>query len=447
MRDEAAFVKRIAETVGAEHVACAPDTEPYAVDGVLPGVVAAAGDADQVAALLRIADEADAKVTPWGGGVNQDLGNAPERMDLVLRTTRLNRLIAHEPADMTCVVEAGICLGDLQAALGKTGQFLPLDPPDADRATLGGVLSAGASGPMRLAYGWPRDVVIGTKVALVSGRQIRAGGRVVKNVAGFDLNKLYVGALGTLGVLVEIALKVLPLPEHRASVAGVFAALDDAARAVRAVLRTDLTPCALELISPRAAVKLAPPLPSGGFVVLIRAEGVPEAVVYQMDHLKDLLHQEGASEVVVLNGPEEPATWGAVRQFRRAPEAARNTIRCKVSVPIKSVREVFEAADALRGRHEITSDLVAHAGSGTVLCHLDLESPGHVERAVAAASELRQRTSELDGNLVVEAAPPDFKARLDVWGRWGPDLRLMRAIKAQYDPKRTLNPGRFVGGI
>lgn len=447
MRDEDAFFKRIAETIGAENVASTPEAEPYAIDGVLPRVVAAAADADQVAALLRIADESDTKVIPWGGGVSQDLGNAPERMDLVLRTTRLNRLIAHEPADMTCVAEAGIRLGDLQAALGKAGQFLPLDPPDADRATLGGVLSAGVSGPMRLAYGWPRDVVIGTKLALVSGQQIRAGGRVVKNVAGFDLNKLYVGALGTLGVLVEIALKVLPLPEHRASIAGVFATLDSAAQAVRAVLRTDLAPCALELISPRAAVKLAPLLPSGGFVVCVRAEGVSEAVAYQMDHLKDLLHKEGASDAALLNVPQEPAAWDAVRQFRRASETARNTVRCKVSVPINSVREVFESADALRGSHEVTGDLIAHAGSGTVLCHLDLESPDHVERAVAATSELRQRALELDGNLVVEAAPSHFKARLDVWGKWGPDLRLMRALKAQYDPKRTLNPGRFVGGI
>jgi glycolate oxidase FAD binding subunit len=441
--DQDALLKRLRDVVGPEHATSAPET--CAVDGMSPGVAASPADADQVAALLKRADGMGAAVVPWGGGTDQRLGNLPERMDVALRTTRLNRMIAHEPGDMTCVAEAGIRLANLQAALGRAGQFLPLDPPDADRATLGGVLSASASGPMRLAYGWPRDVVIGTKVALVSGQQVRAGGRVVKNVAGFDLNKLYVGALGTLGVLVEVALKVLPLPEHRASVAAVFPDLDGAAQAVRSILRTDLAPCALEWISPRAARRLASsvPLPSGGFTVLVRAEGVEEAVRYQMDALRDLFHQEGASEIAPLD--EEPAVWEAVRGFRRAPEAA--PVRCKASVPIKRVREVFHAADALRGPHEVTSDLIAHAGSGVVLCHLDLESPDRVDRTVAAASELRGRVAELEGNLVVEAAPPAFKARFDAWGKWGPDLRLMRALKAQYDPKRTLNPGRFVGGI
>jgi glycolate oxidase FAD binding subunit len=446
--DADALAKRLEEVVGADALTSA-ETEACAVDGVRPGLVATPADADQVAALLKVADGADAKVIPWGGGTNQGLGNPPERADLVLRTARLSRLIAHEPADMTCVAGAGIRLADLQAALGEAGQFLPLDPPDPETATLGGVLSASASGPLRLAYGWPRDAVIGTQVALVSGQQARAGGRVVKNVAGFDLNKLYVGALGTLGVLVEVALKVLPLPERRASVAAVFPDLNRAAGAVRSTLQTDLLPCALELISPRAAARLASavPLPSGGFVLLVRAEGVPEAVQDQRERLKDLFHTSGAVSIAPFDGPEEPALWDAVRQFRRAPETARRTVRCRVSVPIRCVRAVFDAADALRGQREVACDLVAHAGSGIVLCYLDLESPDRVDRAVAAAADLRQRASELDGHLVVESAPPAFKARLDVWGKWGPDLRLMRALKAQYDPKRTLNPGRFVGGI
>ncbi len=441
--DGGALVKRLEAVVGAE--GSSPDTGACAIDGVLPKVVVTPADADQVAALLRIADEAGAKVVPWGGGTDQGLGNPPERMDVALRTARLNRVIAHEPADMTCVAGAGIRLADLQAALGKAGQFLPLDPPDAETATLGGVLSANASGPMRLAYGWPRDVVIGTQVALVSGQQARAGGRVVKNVAGFDLNKLYVGALGTLGVLVEVALKVLPLPERRASVAAAFATLDGAAQAVRSILQTDLAPCALELLSPSAAARLARAtvLLSGGFLVLVRVEGVLEAVQDQGERLKDLFGRSGAGEVASLEGAEEAGAWDAIRGFRRGP----GVVRCKASVPIKCVPALFNAADALRERHEVACDLIAHAGSGIVLCALDLESSDRVDRVVAAVSDLRGRAAELGGYLVVEAAPAAFKTRLDVWGKWGPDLRLMRALKAQYDPKRTLNPGRFVGGI
>jgi glycolate oxidase FAD binding subunit len=415
------------------------------VDGVAARAVAAPGDADQVAALLKAADEAGAAVAPWGGGTHQGLGNVPERIDLVLSTGRLDRVIAHEPADMTCMAEAGIRLSDLQAVLGRAGQFLPIDPPDDGRATLGGVLSANVSGPMRLAHGWPRDAVIGTKVALVSGRQARSGGRVVKNVAGFDLNKLYVGALGTLGVLVEVALKVLPVPEHRATFSAAFATLDGAAGAIRAIMRSDLLPCALELLCPRAAARISEkvPLPGRGFSVLFRAEGFEETVRHQMDRARDLFGREGALEVAALEGAGEPAVWGAVRHFRRTPGPPPSVL-CKASVPITGVREVFAAANDLRGAG---CETVAHAGNGIVLCGFDLESPDRTEGAAGAVTALRSRAAELGGNLVVEAAPPSVKSRVDVWGEPGPELRLMRGIKAEYDPKRTLNPGRFVGGI
>ncbi len=419
--------------------------ELFAVDGFVPRVVAAPEVTDQVCALLKAADESGAAVVPWGGGTNQNLGNVPDRVDTVLCTARLNRMVAHEPADMTCVAEAGIRLSDLQEELAKEGQFLPIDPPDLG-STVGGILSANVSGPMRLAYGSPRDVVIGTKVALVSGDLVKAGGRVVKNVSGFDLNKLYVGALGTLGIIVEVAFKVLPSPERRASVAAVYDRLEEASEGIRTILRGDMTPCAINLISPRATTRIGrgAPLPGDGFVVLVRVEGVDESVRDQVESLETLFFQSGSEKIERLERNEDYAVWDAVRGYRRD---GKGTIRSKASLPLKCVRNFIHQAEALRTRHEISFDLISHAASGIVLCYFDLESPEGVDKAVAAAGDLRAISSELGGNLVVESAPPAFKKRLDVWGKWGPELAIMRSLKSKYDPKRTLNPGRFVGGI
>jgi glycolate oxidase FAD binding subunit len=228
------------------------DLKRFAVDGVKPQVVALPGVVDDVAALLNIASERHLAVLPVGGCTELELGQPPERYDLAICTVRLNALLEHEAADLTCSVQAGMPLAALQQYLTAKGQFLALDPPNAERATIGGILAANASGPQRLRYGAARDLVIGLRVALGDGTIARSGGKVVKNVAGYDLNKLYIGSLGTLGIIVEANFKLIPRPERQETLLVSFENAPAAMETVIALLSSVVTPTAIELLDPAA---------------------------------------------------------------------------------------------------------------------------------------------------------------------------------------------------
>src|SRR2546422_2491144 len=185
----------------------------HVVDGLVPHIRCAPQDTSQLSAALRICGESGAAVIPWGGGTAMHWGNPPTHADVVVSLEHLNRLVEHDDANLTATVQAGMCVAPLQDLLAARGQFLAIDPPDPPHATIGGTVAANINGPRRLAYGGVRDLVIGMKMVLASGEQIKAGGKVVKNVAGYDMCKLFVGSLGTLGVITEVTFKMAPLPE------------------------------------------------------------------------------------------------------------------------------------------------------------------------------------------------------------------------------------------
>src|SRR5439155_5793876 len=224
------------------------------IDGVTPHSRVAPTSADELAAALKGANEAGRAVAPVGGGTQLDLGMPPTRLDLVIETTGLNRVVEYEPADLTVTVEAGMRLAELQRILGEQGQFLALDPPAEEAATIGGLIATNASGPLRFSYGTARDLVIGTRVANPEGTLTHSGGRVVKNVAGYDLNKLYIGSLGTLAIVIELSFKLAPIPPASATVVGQFSDTASTSSVVGAVVRSPLSPLAIELMGSRQVV-------------------------------------------------------------------------------------------------------------------------------------------------------------------------------------------------
>src|SRR6516225_9507792 len=219
----------------------------YAVDGVLPRLAIIPETVEQVSQAVTLANQQGLTLITRGGGSRLNLGSIPERFDVLLETTKLTRLLEHEAPDLTCHAEAGSTIAALQAQLATKGQWLALDPPDAQQATIGGVLASNASGPKRLRYGTARDMVIGLHVVQASGEVARSGGRVVKNVAGYDLNKLYIGSLGTLGIIVEANFKLQPLPAEERTLILTFSNAVDAMQNVIALLGSLSTPSAIEL--------------------------------------------------------------------------------------------------------------------------------------------------------------------------------------------------------
>src|SRR5262249_19957438 len=229
-------------------------------------------------------------VIPRGGGTRMTLGFPPRAADLVVQTEKLHEVVEYEPADLTVTVQAGMRLSELQERLRAEGQMLALDPAAADRATIGGLIAANASGPLRFMYGTARDLVIGTRVVNADGIVSKAGGRVVKNVAGYDLNKLYVGSLGTVGVIAELSFKLHPLPQAQGALLATFSSADDAASAVSALVRSPLGLAAIELLDAGAADGLPGGVSLDGddVVLIVAATGFERAVVRQLGDVREI---------------------------------------------------------------------------------------------------------------------------------------------------------------
>src|SRR5438477_5594853 len=306
------LLDKLRAIVGPAHVLAGVELSPFVIEGRTPEAAVLPGSVDEVAAVIVQAAEAGVPVVPWGGGSAIGVGVPAARAGLVLLLTRLDALVEHEPGDLTATAQAGITIAALQAALRARGQWLSLDPPDAARATLGGVLAANASGPRRHLYGTARDLLIGVTVVTADGAVVRGGGKVVKNVAGYDLPKLFVGSFGTLGVIVEATVKLRPLPDEERLVAVRFERLEDAGAAVRAVLGSDLIPNAVDLVDAASGAALG--LPKSPATLVVGFDGLGEQVEWQVAQL--------ASVVVPCGGAKPTAVPSAT--WERLPSAARD---------------------------------------------------------------------------------------------------------------------------
>jgi glycolate oxidase FAD binding subunit len=417
------------------------------VDGLLPGLWCEPGSPEEVGEVLRLADRAGAAVIPLGGGTRRHLGRAPRAADLLLSMRGLTQIVEYEAADLTVTLQAGMRLGELQHVLAGQQQQLALDPPGAARATIGGVVASNASGPSRLQYGSARDLVIGTRVANPGGVLTKAGGRVVKNVAGYDLNKLYTGSLGTLGILVELSFKLHPVPRSRGTVLATFADVEQAAAVVSRIMRSPLGPTALEILDARAAVAIGASMsvPAQGCLLAVLVGGFDNAVARIVRDIADFSREQDCVEVQTLDA--EKALWDAIRELADASRADRPVL--KLAVPPARSAAAFTSLRAILGSRELPAELIAHAGTGLVYARLEAQvwEEAELARLASAAEEAREFAARTEGSLVLESCPAALKQRLDVWGEIGPALQLMRALKQQLDPRGTLNPGRFVGGI
>jgi glycolate oxidase FAD binding subunit len=439
---------RLSAAVGPDHVLAGPDAAAYSVDGVAPPLVARPWTQDEVAAVVAAAGEAGAALVARGSGAGMGLGNPPARLDLVVSLERLNRVVEFDAANLVVTAEAGVRLGDLQATLLAGREFLPLDPAGMASRTIGGVLAASASGPSRLLYGTPRDLVLGLRVVTAAGERIRCGGKVIKNVSGYDMIKLFLGSLGTLGILTEATFKLLPAPATRAMVAAVFPELPDAEVAIAQVLRSFLLPEALELFDPDALGPIAGTLGlagPGGYGLAAFAAGSAETVERQVRDLGRLFTDAGAVRTGTLRGPQTAAAAAAVRDAPALAAAAAG-VAVRIAVPISRTPALFGAAEALARRHGWQAGVRAHAGSGIV--RATYATGGTGPEAVRDGIEaLRREAEAAEGSLVLEAAPPLLKAALDAWGKPGSAFPVMRRLKAEFDPQGLLSPGRFLGGI
>ena len=415
----------------------------YAIDGTCPQAVVLPASTHEIQEVLGYAADNELSVIPAGSGTKLGIGNPTEGVDLVLATSRLDQVLEYEPADLTVTVEAGIRLAALQAKLAEHGQYFSLDPPYADRCTIGGITATNASGPSRLRFGSARDLVLGMRVVQSSGTVVKSGGKVVKNVAGYDLNKLYLGSFGTLGVITEVSLKLQPLPELERNILLTFADIGEAVNGASEISGSQLLPTFLNLF-----INGAPLTDSPEPCLLIGLDGHPETVEWQTDSVKAVAQQNGAIGVGVYEGQRQRELQASVCAF---PESGSVTaiVICRANLRMTDVGDflntVLEMNDSASWRVRATGLM----GNGVVYLAFsdfpDNEVP--VQDVVDTIENLRDAAANVGGNLIVESAPTALKRQIDVWGPVGGSFELMKAIKTKLDPVGLLNVGRFVGGI
>ena len=414
----------------------------YTIDDIAPQAVVLPASTHEIQEVLGYAAEGGLSVIPAGSGTKLGVGNPPEQVDLVLSTSRLDQVLEYEPADLTVTVEAGIRLATLQEGLAKHGQYLSLDPPYADRCTIGGMTATNASGPSRLRYGSTRDLVLGMRVVQSSGTVVKSGGKVVKNVAGYDLSKLYLGSFGTLGVIAEVSLKLQPLPELERTVLLTFTETGEAINVASEIAGSQLLPTFLNLFVNGAPLTEAPEP-----CLLIGLDGHPETVEWQIDAIKTMAQQNANIGVEVYEGQQQELR-ASMCAFPE-DESASPIVICRANLRmtdvegfVNTVLDVNESA-AWRVR------AMGLMGNGIVYVGFSDFPDGDVpvQHVADTVASLRDTTANVGGNLIVESAPTTLKGQIDVWGSVGRSFELMKAIKTRLDPIGLLNVGRFVGGI
>jgi glycolate oxidase FAD binding subunit len=398
-------------------------TAADAVCGVQPRLVLEPIDEQQLATVLRLANEANLAVIPRGSGTKLSWGNSPARANVILSTARLDKIIEHAWADLTVSVEAGCTIQKLQSALAQHGQRLALDPLWPAQATIGGVLSTNDSGSLRLRFGALRDLIIGVTLALPDGTLASSGGKVVKNVAGYDLPKLATGALGTLAVITRAIFRLHPLPRNAKTLAISGCTLEETQRLILAVQGSKLAHTALQA---RIAQDVEP-------VVDILFEGTEAGIAAQEAQLRDLARPATATDA-------PPSIWNASQELWNSANSTSLAVAKITTLPASISRTIETVQRAANSRNAYWKLTMEATGIGWL--HLDA-SP---ENLHAALSDLRFDLEHAGGSLAAFHHPADMQS-MDACGTPSDALPLIRAVKKQFDPKNTLNPGRFVGGI
>ena len=421
MQTKRASLEDLQGIVGKDNVREA--TGEDAVEGVEPYLVVEPGSVEEISAVMRLASSEGLAVSPRGGRTKMDIGAPPRELDLVLSTARMDGIIEHVPGDQIVRTQSGVKLAALQEKLGEANQMLAIDPPEKD-ATVGGVVAANSSGPRRYKYGTVRDLIIGITVVLADGTVAKAGGKVVKNVAGYDLSKLFTGSLGTLGVIADANFRLHPRPESSRTV-GVEIETPQAARdAAQAIVHSQVEATAIELHWSDEAK-----------LISVLLESIPGGIDAKEETVSFLLKEFG--EVRMLED-EEADNLGPL-----STGSAGDEVEIKIGAPPADLAGVLDSVLNAAERRDVTVRITGHAGTGLTYAGLS----GAEDALVEVVEEVREIRTRSGGSVVVRRAPISFKNRVDVWGPAGDYLGLTRRVKEKFDPGYFMNPGRFIGGI
>jgi glycolate oxidase FAD binding subunit len=445
---------RLADIAGASNVAAkARQLAGYRIGEAAPATAVHPRSSEEVAEIIKFAAAENLAVVPCGARTKLRMGLSPLRYDLALDMAHLNRVIAYDPGDLTLSVEPGVQLNWLEGVLIEHGQFLPLEAPFTDHATVGGTIASGMDSSLRHFYGTARDYVLGMEFVTGDGVLRKSGGRVVKNVSGYDLHKLMIGSIGTLGVITRINFRTFPLPAAARTVVAEFngaaSALDLRSRLAGSKLR----PLTCEILSPRAAELLATNF--GGFsrprwILAASFAGIVQVLDRCEQEMCQLAQDCGAGELRALDeGDSVLGAAGRTREFiPTALKSSTATTIVKLAVLPSQMLQVMDAATASADAAELGWAALARA-LGVIYFAIFSKKRGQEAwgRVSQAVNGILAACASVAGNAAIPFCPPEWNSAAPVWGLERNDIDQMRKLKAVFDPHGILAPGRFVGGI
>ncbi len=412
-------------------------TDAEEIDGKKPSEVWLPETEGQVGEAMASAFERNLAVIPLGNGTKRHMGLPPSRYDVALNLRSLQGIVEYSPEDLVVIVRGGTTLSELQQTLHERGQFLPIDPPLPERATIGGIVATAMTGPCRCLYGSVREHLLGVKVVQPDGKVTRFGGKVVKNVAGYDLTKIYVGSFGTLGIIVEANFKVRPMPETQVTLAMGAKDSNSVEQFLSALVFSNIAPAFAELLNEIACeqVEINSMLPTKGrYSLLLGFDGFQEEVSWWLNEVQKLATNVGLTIGDAIEGEAESKLR---RKIRDAHGGERANLVLKVILPSSELCGFVKTAQQLLGEQV---SILAHSLNGIV--RILVNEP--LEGMMDAVSALLHQIVERDGNWFVEKAPTHLKERLPVWGKPSPAWKLMQRLKATLDVKGILSPARMV---
>lgn len=447
------LASRLGEFVAAGRVLTDPASlAAYEVDGSHPSAALRPGSVAEIAEILRFASAERLSVIPVGGKTHLHIGMPPHRYDLALDVSGMNRLLAYEPHDLTLGAEPGMTFADLDRRLREKGQFLPLASPFAERATLGGIVAAAADTPLRHAHGTAKDFLLGVEFVTGEGIISKSGGRVVKNVTGYDLHKLFIGSLGTLGVITRLNFRTFPLPPDQRMFVAAFADQSGAFALCQALMKSPLQPRVLDVLDPGAAGLFAARgagfLGRDSWLVVVEAAGYQAVLERHARDLASMSRDAHATEFIALDEARREQLFGFVCEF--SPIALGVTsaaIVFRIAALPSSMPMLLAEVRKLANRHALDCAILIRALGIVYLALLPPGDPKIYPELPSCARELMDLCIRSGAAPMIERCPSEIKNVLGIWLPPGTEHEIAQRLKRVFDPQGILSPGRFRGGI
>ncbi len=447
------MIDRFEKLLGKKNISNSPeDLKKYSVAGKIPSSLLFPTSINQVSEIMKLAKRDGKKILVAGNNSQHSFGSAIEAPNWCISLNRMNNIIKHELADLIVTVEPGVILPQLQKFLSKHKQFLPLDPMGDQSRTLGGIVATNHSGPLRQLYGTCRDLVLGMKVVLPDATFIRAGGKTVKNVAGYDLSKLFIGSMGTLGVITEITFKLFPLPAKSETLWVTFNQFNEIPHLIQSIGSSNIVVSRCEYLN---GIFIERYLNNdyglkGSHNILFDIQGNVEMVKTTIEKLQQMVLDKGGKDIRCFSKKDNTKLWNQISSINLSDRKTQVGIHCQVSIPKASYGSVINSIGNFSNNNMLLSLAVqAHPGTGVIDIFCDDWNEDKIlpDLYRSQIESLRQIAQNHKGNMVIHQTLDSFREPEQIWGNPGDDFHLMKTIKTRYDQHQVLVAGRFIGGL